>query len=442
MRSFARWVVLHGLIRVAARRWAAAGDPHATLIADAGVRADPFPLYERIRAAGAVTPTRIGYITASHAVVNEVLRSDDYRVTSITTGLPPYLAWIERRTRTGVLHPLEPPSLLAVEPPSHTRYRALVSSVFTARAVAAMRADVQAVADQLLDELADDARANRPVDIVARYCARLPVAIISDILGVAEADRAQVLDFGEHAAPSLDLGVSYRQFRSVQQGLAGFNRWLAHHLAELRRAPGDDLMSQLINARVDGQQLDDHELRATAGLVLAAGFETTVNLLGSGVRLLLDHPDQLQTLHEHPQLWSNAVDEALRIESPVQLTARVARRSTELAGVHIPPGGIVALLLAAANRDPQLFADPAVFDVSRGNANRHLAFSGGRHYCLGAALARLEGEIGLRSLFERYPDISLVGAGQRRGTRVLRGWASLPVRLGAPAKHATAEARG
>jgi hypothetical protein len=432
MRSFARWVILHGLVRVATRRWAAKGDPQAALIADPAIRADPFPTYERIRANGVVSATRIGHITASHAVTNAVLRSDDFHVTAVSRSVPPPLARIERITRSGALHPLEPPSLLSVEPPSHTRYRTLVASVFTARAVAALRNDVQAVADRLLDDLAADAAAGRPVDIVERYCAQLPVSIISDILGVADADRAQVLTFGENAAPSLDLGLTYRQFRSVERGLSDFDAWLGTHLARLRRAPGDDLMSQLIRATADGRQLTDEELRATAGLVLAAGFETTVNLLGSGVRLLADHPEQLAALRADPELWTNAVDEVLRVESPVQMTARVARRATELAGVAVPAGGVVALLLAAANRDPDVFSDPARFDVARDNANRHLAFSGGRHYCLGAALARLEGEVGLRRLFERYPGLAVAGAGRRRPTRVLRGWATLPVHLGEP----------
>jgi cytochrome P450 len=437
MRSRTRWIVLHGLVRLATRRWAAKGDLQARLISDPTVRADPFPIYEQIRSAGTVSRTRIGHITADHAVVNAVLRSDDFRATSVSTSVRPPLQRLERLTRTGALHPLEAPSLLAVEPPSHTRYRALVSSVFTARAVAAMRADVQSVADRLLDSLASDAAAGRPVDIVGSYCAQLPVAVISDILGVPADERAKVLHFGELAAPSLDLGLTYAQFCSVETGLAAFDHWLGEHLAKLRRAPGTDLMSQLIQATVDGQHLNDEELRATAGLVLAAGFETTVNLLGSGVRLLVDNPDQLAELQADPSHWSNTVDEVLRVESPVQMTARVARRDTELAGVSIPRGGMIALLLAAANRDPSVFADPNTFDVTRGNANRHLAFSGGRHFCLGAALARLEGEVGLRSLFERYPHLTGAGPGIRRSTRVLRGWAALPVQLGTTATAAT-----
>lgn len=435
MKSFARWAVLHGLGRAATRRWAAKGDVQARLIADPAVRDNPFPLYEQMRALGPVGQGRIGCFTTSHDVVSSVLRSDDFRTTSVSSSVPPQLSWIERATRTGALHPLEPPSLLSVEPPTHTRYRALVSSVFTHRAVAAMREDVQAVADRLLDELAKDAAAGRgTVDIVNRYCAKLPVAVISNILGVAEADRARVLELGEHAAPSLDFALTFRQFRDVEQGLREFDEWLGQHIERLRREPGENLLSKLVQAEIDGQRLSDVELRATAGLVLAAGFETTVNLLGNGVRLLLDHPDQLEVLSGDPQLWPNAVDEILRLESPVQLTARIANRDLEVAGRMVAKDTFIALVLAGANRDPDVFTEPNRLDVARDNANRHLAFSGGRHYCLGAALARLEGEVGLRSLFERFPELHDGGTGTRRQTRVLRGWANLPVALGRPAR--------
>jgi cytochrome P450 len=278
----------------------------------------------------------------------------------------------------------------------------------------------------LLDELAAE---TGPVDIVERYCAKLPVAIIGDILGVEERDRDRVLQFGEHAAPSLDFALTYEQFRTVEQGLVDFDRWLGQHMAQLRRNPGDNLMSKLIAAQVDGQHLSDVELRATAGLVLAAGFETTVNLLGNGVLLLVDNPDQLAILRDEPDLWPNAVDEILRLESPVQMTARVADKDVEIAGRQVRKDSFVAMIIAAANRDPAVFDNPTRLDVRRENASRHLAFSGGRHFCVGAALARLEGEVGLRSLFDRFPDLATAGPGQRRPTRVLRGWQSLPVRL-------------
>jgi cytochrome P450 len=226
----------------------------------------------------------------------------------------------------------------------------------------------------------------------------------------------------------------------VQRGIAGFSFWLDEHLQQLRRTPGDDLMSQLIQKAESGSEetyLDELELRAVAGLVLAAGFETTVNLLGNGIRMLLDSPEHLRTLSQRPQLWPNAVEEILRLESPVQLTARIALNDTEVAGRPVNQGELVVVYVAAANRDPAVFADPNTFDIERENAGRHLAFSGGRHFCLGAALARAEGEVGLRAFFDRFPDVRSAGAGSRRDTRVLHGWSTLPVALGPARSMAT-----
>ena len=429
MRQRLHWLALHGYLLAVASVGARRGEPQARLIADPAVKADPVRFYDELRARGPLVRGRASYLTADYGIAQELLRSDEFRVFALGSALPAPLRWLERRTRDDLLHPLRPPSLLAVEPPQHTRYRKTVSSVFTPRAVAALRDRVEQKAAVLLDQLAGQLCV---VDIVGRYCAQLPVAIIGDILGVPDGDRKRILEFGELAAPSLDIGLSWPQYRRVQRGIAGFDFWLADHLRQLRRAPGDDLMSQLIQA-ADGEgdtHLDDIELQGIAGLVLAAGFETTVNLLGNGIHLLLDSPEQLQQLSDRPQLWSNAVDEILRLESPVQLTARVARNDTVVAATPIKRGEMVVVYLAAANRDPAVFADPHRFDIDRDNANRHLAFSGGRHFCLGAALARAEGEVGLKTFFDRFPDARSAGAGSRRDTRVLRGWSMLPVKLG------------
>jgi cytochrome P450 len=419
---------MHGVVRALVGVGARRGDPQARLVADPAVRADPVPFFDELRARGPLIECRTGYLTLDHGVAHELLRSDDFRVISLGANLPAPLRWLAEHTRTDGLHPLRPPSLLAVEPPEHTRYRKTVSSVFTPRAVAALRGRVAETADALLDELTVDG--SDAVDIVDRYCSQLPVAVISGILGVPDSERAEILAFGELAAPSLDIGLSWSQYRRVQSGLEGFDRWLAAHLRRLQRAPGDDLMSDLIRASVGDARLDDDELRAVAGLVLAAGFETTVNLLGSGIRLLMDSPDQLAVLRNHPEHWPNAVEEILRVESPVQLSARAAKADTEVAGTRIAGGEMVIIYLAAANRDPALFEQPHRFDVMRSNAARHLAFSGGRHFCLGAALARAEGEVGLKTLFDRFPEVRPAGPGVRRDTRVLRGWSALPVTLG------------
>ena len=437
MKQRLHWVVLHGFVRGVSSLGARRGDLQARLIADPTVNANPEAFYEEVRSRGPLAHSRIGYITADHAIGHELLRSEDFRVLAIGSNLPAPLRWLERRTRDDLLHPLRAPSLLAVEPPDHTRYRKTVSSVFTSRAVAALRDGVEQTAVTLLDELS---REPGVVDVVDRYCAQLPVAIISDILGVPDADRQRILEFGELAAPSLDFGLTWPQYRRVQRGIEGFNSWLTEHLQQLRRTPGDDLMSQLIRKAESGSPetyLDEAELHAVAGLVLAAGFETTVNLLGNGIRMLLDNPEHLRTLSQRPQLWPNAVEEILRLESPVQLTARLALNDTEVAGNPVKQGEMVIVYVAAANRDPAVFPDPNRFDIERENAGKHLAFSGGRHFCLGAALARAEGEVGLRAFFDRFPDVRSAGAGSRRDTRVLHGWSTLPVALGPARSMAT-----
>jgi cytochrome P450 len=421
---------MHGFIRGVAAIGVRRGDLQARLIADPTVADDPVPYYEQLRAQGPLVKGRVNYLTTDHALAHELLRSEDFRVVNMGSNLPAPLRRLERLTRDDLLHPLRAPSLLAVEPPDHTRYRKTVSAVFTPRAVGALRDGVERTATNLLDQLAGRSGV---VDIVGRYCLQLPVAIISDILGVPERDRSRVLEFGELVAPGLDLGLPWRQYRSVQKGLAGFNFWLADHLRELRRAPSDNLMSQLIQTAESGSaetHLDRNELQAIAGLVLVAGFETTVNLLGNGIRMLLDTPEHLDTLRRRPELWPNAVEEILRLDSPVQLTARVVLNDVEVAGMWIKHGESVVLYLAAANRDPSVFPDPHRFDIERPNAGRHLAFSGGRHFCLGAALARAEGEVGLRAFFDRFPEARVAGTGSRRDTRVLRGWSTLPVALG------------
>lgn len=430
MKERLHWFAMHGFIRGVAALGARRGDVQARLIADPAVAADPVPYYDEVRTRGKLVKGRVSYLTADHALAHELLRSDDFRVLIFGSNLPAPLRWLERRTRDDLLHPLRAPSLLAVEPPDHTRYRKTVSAVFTPRAVAALRDRVEQTAAELLDRLTGDVGV---VDIVRRYCAQLPVSIISDILGVPESERRRVLEFGELAAPSLDIGLPWRQYRSVQQGIAGFSSWLDEHLQQLRSNPSDNLMSQVIQTAESGSAetyLNEKELQAIAGLVLAAGFETTVNLLGNGIRMLMDAPQHLDTLRRRPELWPNAVEEILRLESPVQLTARLALNDVEIAGRRLERGDLVLVYLAAANRDPAVFPDPHRFDIERDNAGRHLAFSGGRHFCLGAALARAEGEVGLRTFFDRFPRVRAAGAGSRRETRVLRGWSSLPVNLG------------
>ncbi|PPK92456.1 hypothetical protein CLV92_11457 [Kineococcus xinjiangensis] len=428
LRSAVRWGVAHGLPRVAVRRSARAGDLQSLLLSDPAVWREPYDLHERVRAAGPLVRGRFSWVSASHAVAREVLGSADFGMGGFDDVSSPRVRRVlDWAGRGAPVHPIEPPSMLAVDGPDHTRYRKLVSRVFTPRSVEGLRGQVQATADGLLDDLA---RAPEPVvDVVRPFAGRLPVTVICDLLGVPVEGRSEVREFEAGLAMSLEAVAPWRQFRTVEGALRGFDDWVGRHLEHLRRAPGEDLLSRLVTATEEGQRLTERELRATAGLLVAAGFETTVNLLGSAVHLLLANPDQLQVLRAEPDLWPQAVEEVLRLESPVQIVGRQALRDTAVAGQEVRAGSRVVLLLGAANRDPAVFEDPARFDVRRENVREHLAFSAGRHFCLGVALARLEGEVGLRSLFERFPGMRAEPGARRTSTRVLRGWEHLPVRL-------------
>ena len=426
LRSVVHWGMAHGLPTLFLRRAARRGDLQARLIRVGAEGTDEVHrIIERIRAEGPLYRSRIGHVATSHAAVRQVLTSDDFR-----TGLPNAVGAIGRISRWAApdtLHPVEPPSLLVTEPPDHTRYRKLVTRVFTMRAVEKLRERTEEIAVGLLDDL--EPRASSQVDLIESYCALLPVTVIAEILGVPEQDRARVLEFGAAAAPSLDLGLGLRRYRSVSGALADFDAWLSEHLERLRRDPGDNLLSQLVVVREEGQGLSDAELKSTAGLVLAAGFETTVNLLGNGIALLHDHPDERARLAADPALWTNAVEEVLRLDPPVLLTGRMALRDTTVVGHEVRGGSMVTTILGAANRDPEVFPDPLRFDVGRPNARDHIAFSSGRHHCLGASLARMEGEVGLRAIWQRYPDLRLSPGARRRPTRILRGFDILPAVL-------------
>ena len=421
-----RWGLGHGLpgrlMRVAARR----GDFQGRMTTDAERMStqELMPLIAEIREQGPLARWRLGHITVDHEAVRETLSSNDVHAGFVFEE-GTLLGRLGRWAKRDGINPVEAPSLLAVEPPDHTRYRKLVTRVFTARAVEKLRDRTERIAAELLDSIP----AGRPVDLVESYCAQLPVEVIAEILGVPAKDRPVVLRLGTLAAPSLDMGLRWRRFREVEDALDEFDDWLGRHLGYLREHPGDDLFSQLVRVSDEEAQLNERELKATAGLVLAAGFETTVNLLGNGIRLLDEHPDQLVLLHAEPDRWTGAIDEVLRYDPPVLLTGRQAGRDTEIVGKRVKQGELIVTVLAGANRDPTVFEEPHLFDIRRANARDHLSFSAGRHYCLGSALARMEGEVGLRAFYDRFGTVELLPGARRRSTRVLRGWDNLPARL-------------
>ncbi|MEJ2870029.1 cytochrome P450 [Actinomycetospora sp. OC33-EN08] len=432
IRDTVRWAATHGVMRAAVARQARRGNADAALLLDPERQGDPFAHYERLREHRPFAEGAFSRVTVHHAVCTEVLRSEDFGVAD-RDGAMPAPVRLALRLAGPPAHPgpIDPPSMLAVDAPDHTRYRRLVTRAFTARRVAALRGRTEEIADELLTDLQDG---SGPVDLVHRYASLLPVTVISEMLGIPTSMREQFLAWGDGAAAALDLGLPRHRWLSVQSNVAALHDWMTAHLRRLRAEPGDDLLSGLVaTTDDDGSQLSEHELVSTALLVLAAGFETTVNLIANGSRLLFDHPGQRERLAADDSLWPNAVDEMLRVESPVSRTARRARRDTEVAGREVPAGALVVTVIAGANRDPDVFDRPDVFDVGRANARDHVAFSSGIHFCLGAALARMEGEVALRALFERFPDLAPAGEPVRRPTRILRGYQSLPVVPGAPA---------
>jgi cytochrome P450 len=428
-RSWLTWAMAFGIGRTVIKSAYRNGDLVGRLELDPVLREDPFPGYEQLRAKGPISSHKFVLATVDHAACTQILRGDDFGVAGGHGELPRPLRRILNKVYDDEARgPVDPPSMLSVDPPAHTRYRKLVTRAFTARAVKSLEDRARETADELLDDIASSGRDR--VDIVDTYAAQLPVAVVAEILGVPREMHQQLLEWGNGAAVTLDPALTWRQYREAERNVRALHAWFDEHVAELRRSPKDDLFSKLVHLEGD-DKLTDVELHSTGLLVLAAGFETTVNLIGNAVHQLGRHPDQLDLLREDPSLWGNAVEEVLRYDSPVQLTVRIPHRDTEVAGVPVKRDQAVLTLLGGANRDPGVFTDPDRFDVRRENANAHLAFSSGIHFCLGASLARMEAVVGLQALYARFPDLTPAGPPVRRGTRVLRGYEHLPVAVGA-----------
>ncbi|MBF6173863.1 cytochrome P450 [Nocardia blacklockiae] len=423
MRTRLRWAAIHGLPRVVLKWQARRGDPLGRILSDPRAQDDPYALADRIRAQGPLVRTRFTWVTADHAIVRKVLRSPDFGVVvPAELNLPRPIPAAIRATDPHLPNPIEPPAMLAVDPPRHTRYRKLVAQEFTPRAVRRLTDRIDEVTAELLAELAARHRA----DLIGDFAVELPAAIISEMLGIPAEVRGRMLTAGEAGAALLDTGISWRAYRRAQEALADARDFLDEHLDRLRASPGDNILSALVT----GDQLTTSELMYTTALLAGAGFETTVNLIGNGVVALHRHPEQLALLAARPELWPGAVEEILRYDSPVQWTVRKALRDMNIEGRRVARGAMVTVLLGGANRDPKVFADPNTFDVTRPNAREHVSFSSGVHSCLGATLARTEGVIALRTLHEHFPTLRLSATPVRRELMNLRGYAHIPVLLG------------
>lgn len=381
---------------------------------DPATMADPHPAYHRMRElAPAHWSDWMGaWVLMRHADVTAMLR--DGRASS------------DPRQRADYRPP--PPgrpvrqSMLFLDPPDHTRLRALVGRAFTARTVERLRRRVAAIADELLDR----ASGRQGMDAVLDFAYPLPVAVIAELLGVPVEDHERFHAWSAVLAASLDPMVAGERADEVFEAGQGMRAYLAGIAAGRRREPQDDLLSELVAAEEQGDVLSEDELLTMCTLLLVAGHETTVNLIASGLLALLRHPDQLALLRREPDLAERAIEELLRFTSPVHLLGRTASEDLEVAGHTVRAGQQVLGFLAAANRDPAVFPEPDRLDLTR-QPNPHLGFGRGIHFCLGAPLARLEAQIALPALVQRFPRLRLDGDPAPRPTIVIRGVQRLPV---------------
>jgi len=410
LRTDAQLRLAHGVSWFTAQR----GD-HPSRLLHWPWRQNPYPTYRRMREQGPVVSSRLPFQAATtRAAVDEVLRSRDFGVE------PPEGIAIPEQYRVVDL------SFLQLDPPDHTRLRRLARPAFSPRRMTEYRAEIEKITAELLDA----ALARDDFDLMRDFAQPLPIAVISRLLGVPERDDADFVRIGFVIGAALDGANSARHLKEIRDATAELDRLFARLMDERRAEPREDVVSTLVR-QSDGGELTATELTAMCRLLLVAGFETTVNLIGNGVMALLRHREQWERLTADPALATGAVEEVLRFDSPVQLTGRWAQADTQVQGVPVRAGQQLMCLIGSANRDPGHFTDPDRFDITRPDAGEHLSFSGGAHYCLGAPLARLEGEIALRVLAERAPGLRPTGAPTRRGTLTVRSLSAFPVSAGA-----------
>jgi cytochrome P450 len=360
-----------------------------TRLTDPENRADPYPVLRELALASPARGANGLLLVGRHEDCSAVLR---------------HPAMSSERERARLAPGANGPrtrNFLHLDPPDHTRLRRLVAKAFTPRVVAGLEPRIRQVTRELFAEVA----AKGSFEVVADLAYPLPLRIMCELLGVPYADRDLIQDWSgklsEALEPPLPGLVAARATSEAARARADFIRYFRALIARRRTDPGDDLVSHLVQVEETGDRLDESELLATCILLINAGHETTVNLIGNGVLALLRHPGQLDLLRRRPELSADAVEEVLRYDAPVQLTSRVAREAVALPGAGVREGDFLVLLLGAANRDPAVFPDPDRFDIRRGAGAPHLSFSAGPHFCLGAGLARLEVRIAFE-LFASY----------------------------------------
>ena len=379
--------------------------------------ADPYPLYAQIRAEGPVIFTDPRWILSYYEDIYPLLRDPRF-------GRGGYTDLILQVFGPGPVYDAFSRWMLFMDPPNHTRLRSLATRAFTPRAVERIREAIQQLVDGMLDGLERDGGG----DLIAAFAYPLPVMVICELLGVPPDDREEFRLWSDSLGKALQIQFATPEIvAKANEAAEHLSDYFRDFVADHRQHPRDDLLSALIAAEDEHGKLTEDELLAMAALLFFAGHETTVNLIGNGVLHLLQQPEQWRLLRDNPSLARNAVEEVLRYESPVQITGRVALADVEVHGVTIKEGQVISALLGSANRDPARFPDPDRLDIQRPDI-QHLSFAAGAHYCLGAALARLEGEIAFTTLTGRFPNLKLVPEplGWRKNV-VLRGLTRLPV---------------
>ena len=379
-------------------------------------RADPYPLYDRLRALGpAVTAPDGTLVVTGYGDCSALLR--DHRLHKAPQRALAAAGYPDWRDRPSLR--LMYTSILTLDPPAHTRLRRLVSAGFTARRVQELRPAVEQIVAQACEQVAGDN------DFVACFAFPLPVTVIGQLLGIPAADRPMFRDLVRDWAPVLEV-LSPPVVDRADAAASAIGGYLAGLAAHRRVHPADDLISALAGAANAGDTLTQDELVTMAALLLAAGFETTTGLLANGLAALLAHPGQARRLRTEPGLAAPAVEELLRYDSPVQLTARSAPAGIDVAGTATSEEQPVVALIGAANRDPEVFSEPGRLILDRAG-QPPLSFGGGIHYCLGAPLARLEARIAFPALLSRFPRLALAGTPTHRDGLVVHGLTSLPV---------------
>jgi cytochrome P450 len=406
---------------------------------DPDFAADPYRHYAQMRELDPVHESPIGlWMLFGYDDVVRVLRDPSLSVEERNAVIPPMMVNPEREALAGDRSQGNR-AMLNLDPPDHHRLRRLVAKVFTPRVVEDLRPRVQSLFDALLaDALLSDgnARGDAEIDVISDIAFPLPFSVISDMLGMPDGqDRLQLRTWSGILVKTLDPIVSDEEFAAALAASDQMNTYLREVLEWKRANPGDDLLSALLAAEDEGDRLTEQELIDQVFLLFIAGHETTVNLIGNGMLALLRNRAQMERLAADPSLDANAIEELLRYDPPVQDSRRITLTDFEIKGHTVPAHSFLLTSLASANRDADHFGPTAdELDLTRANAGQHVAFGGGVHHCLGAALARLEGQVAIGNLVRRYPHMELTAAELAyNGRFVLRGLTALPVTLGPPA---------